>query len=113
MSKRSPPTKQEAIIAAVRAWQANPDVHSLTCGNDSAHRPLEPAKQGRRVVLMCPDCDYIQTVIPQVVIEMGPKLARSVRVGDGGPMVPPIGVPFEEAVSRLLKVKRPAKKAGK
>jgi hypothetical protein len=44
-----------------------------------------------------------------VVIEMGPKLSRSVPVGDSGPMVPPIGVPFEEGVTRLMKVK-PVKK---
>jgi hypothetical protein len=49
---------------------------------------------------------------PQVVIEMGPKLSRSVRVGDSGPMVPPIGVPFEEAVTRLMKVKPTKTKKG-
>jgi hypothetical protein len=52
-----------------------------------------------------------QTDTPQVLIEMGPKLARSTRVGDSGPMVPPIGVPFEEAMTRLLKVKPPKKKS--
>ena len=112
MAKRAParPSRQDAIISAVLAWQANDTVHPLTCGKDSSHRPLEPVKEGRRVILKCPDCDYIQTVIPQVVIEMGPKLSRSVRVGDSGPMVPPIGVPVEEPVSRMLKVKPPKRK---
>ncbi len=62
------------------------------------------------MILKCQHCDYTQTDIPRVVIEMGPKLAPSTRVGDSGPMMPPIGVSFEEAVTKLLKVKPPTRK---
>lgn len=34
--------------------------HPLTCGKDSRHAPLYPYWDGRRVVLICRDCDYTQ-----------------------------------------------------
>jgi hypothetical protein len=60
----------------------------------------------RKVVLTCADSDYVQSEIPNIVIEAGSRM-RSGK--PRGPMpkidvlVPPLSVPFEEAVSRLLK----------
>ena len=56
------------IINKVNAWQANTTVHPMTCGNDSRHKILEPVQIGDEVELHCPDCDYIQTNIPNVVL---------------------------------------------
>jgi hypothetical protein len=57
-----------AIIVAVATWQADPSVHPLTCGNDSGHRVLYGTELQGRVILVCPDCDYQQTIIPDVVL---------------------------------------------
>lgn len=56
-------------IDAIRRWQTRPDVHPLTCGNLSSHAPLVPALEpnGGMVVLLCMNCDYMQTKIPEVV----------------------------------------------
>lgn len=68
-------TNQE-IIDKIKAWQACPHAHQLTCGKDSRHRPLEP-KEVRKwlwkkvVVLFCLDCDYVQTEVPEIV-KFGP-----------------------------------------
>lgn len=35
-------------------------LHPLTCGNDSSHGALFPYWNGKRVQLICPDCDYTQ-----------------------------------------------------
>jgi hypothetical protein len=52
------------IIAKVEAWQDNPQVHPLTCGNDSGHQPLVAIAEEWDVNLKCLDCDYKQTWIP-------------------------------------------------
>jgi hypothetical protein len=36
-------------------------MHPLTCGNDSRHGVLMPWFDGRRIRLVCPDCDYTQS----------------------------------------------------
>ncbi len=64
--------RYEQFLAAVQAWQANPDVHPLRCPIEK--RPLVAVKEGRRVVLQCPTCDYSQTEIPEVVIEAGSRI---------------------------------------
>lgn len=43
---------------AVAEWQARGDVHELTCGTDSRHRPLVPSREGLR----CLDCAWTQSV---------------------------------------------------
>ena len=35
-------------------------MHPLTCGNDSSHGLLFPWFDGKRIRLVCPDCDYTQ-----------------------------------------------------
>lgn len=60
--------KSQQIMARVRAWQNDPDVHPLTCENDRAHRRLEPVEMHGAVILRCPECGYEQTDIPAVVL---------------------------------------------
>jgi hypothetical protein len=55
-------------IAAVNRWQAEPLVHSLTCGNDSCHMVLRPTEVNGRVILVCPDCEYQQSFVPDEVL---------------------------------------------
>jgi hypothetical protein len=58
-------------IKAIEAWQANEELHPLTCGEDSNHHPLRPDEdENGSVILRCPDCDYTQDNIPSVVFEM-------------------------------------------
>jgi len=97
MTKRATTSKteQERVVAAVKAWQASPHVHPLTCAKDSAgHRPLEPVVDGESVILVCPDCDYRQFKIPDVVTST---------------TVPAVDLDFTDMVTRLLQVKPEAK----
>lgn len=43
-------------------------IHPLTCGNDSSHKHLIATVKDGKVILMCPDCDYIQNYIPDCVM---------------------------------------------
>jgi len=72
--------RSAAIIKAVRPWQENPLVHSLTCGNDSQHAPLEAVEENGRVELHCRDCGYRQADIPEIVIKGKPSRALAKRV---------------------------------
>jgi hypothetical protein len=58
----------EEMIAAVMEWQNTPGVSPLRCGNNAAHRPLEPSADAGRVILRCPDCDYCQSYVPSSVL---------------------------------------------
>ena len=58
----------EQIIAAVNRWQSDPRLHPLTCWVGSKHRNLVPAEIKGKVILRCPDCDYWQEHIPEVVL---------------------------------------------
>lgn len=48
------------------SWTGRFRVHPLTCGNDSNHTVLFPYFNGEKVVLRCPDCDYVQNHLPVV-----------------------------------------------
>ena len=61
--------RRDIQIAAINHWQENVNGHKLTCGNDRGHRPLVPLSQGDAVVLACPDCEYRQTAIPDIVLK--------------------------------------------
>jgi hypothetical protein len=52
------------LIEDVTAHQEAGIFHTLTCGNDSQHRPLQAEVRNGEVILFCPDCDYVQTHIP-------------------------------------------------
>ena len=54
-TKTVPPWTDEEV-AALNRWQANPRVHSFTCGTDSAHRVLVATRDG----WVCRDCEYRQ-----------------------------------------------------
>jgi hypothetical protein len=49
-------------VQTAEAWQANPNVHPLTCGVNSDHRPLVPELRDGAAVLFCPDCSYGEPV---------------------------------------------------
>jgi hypothetical protein len=59
-------------IAIVNGWQNDPRVHPLTCGHNTAHRPLVAREEGGTVVLACQDCAYTQTHIPDLVLAHAP-----------------------------------------
>lgn len=58
----------KALLDAVWTWQADANLHPLTCGNDSQrHRALVPdfrkangGEEYTEVYLRCLDCDYQQ-----------------------------------------------------
>lgn len=61
---------EQGLIDAVRAvmhYQSNPHVHPLTCGNNSEHQVLQPMIVGTQVALICIDCGYVQTYIPDYI----------------------------------------------
>jgi len=57
----------EKIIAAVNAWQKDDTFHPLTC-IISRHRNLVPVEEDGKVLLICPDCDYVQNWVPDCVL---------------------------------------------
>ena len=56
------------IIEKVRRYQDIDIFHPLTCGNDSNHALLVAEDHGGKVVLVCPDCDYVQGHIPENIV---------------------------------------------
>lgn len=62
-------TNQEKI-ELIKRWQKNDNVHSLTCGNDSSHSPLYAIEENEKVVLKCPDCDYVQNWVPEILYQI-------------------------------------------
>lgn len=56
------------VVDKVNLWQNAGFVHPLTCGKNSRHRDLVPEERRGKVVLTCPNCDYIQNWIPDYVL---------------------------------------------
>lgn len=57
----------DKILERIRKYQEEPVFHELTCGNDSRHAVLKALLTFERgIILVCPDCDYIQTHIPDM-----------------------------------------------
>lgn len=52
------------VIKRIKLYQNNPVFHLLTCGTNSQHDRLEPTLKDENIVLICPDCDYVQENIP-------------------------------------------------
>jgi hypothetical protein len=46
----------------IMSFQSNPQVHPLTCGNNSSHSLLFPVDVAGELFLYCPDCDYKQWI---------------------------------------------------
>lgn len=55
-------------IYRILKWQSCGFVHPLTCGKNSEHI-LKPKEKDGDVILICPDCDYVQNHVPDVVYE--------------------------------------------
>ena len=64
-------------IAKIKKYQCAGMFHPLTCGNDSNHKVLEPIERDGRVILICKDCDYIQTWYPSCVLDMADDIEKS------------------------------------
>lgn len=80
----------QTIIDAIARYQQLGYVHPLTCGNNSMHTELIGKEVDGKVVLVCPDCDYIQKWVPEFAIESGlncpehfPGLEPSSEIKDG------------------------------
>jgi len=58
------------LIEAINEHQQRKDLHPLTCGNDSRHRPLLAKEENGKAILVCEDCDYVQRYIPEVFEEI-------------------------------------------
>lgn len=56
------------IIKQVDHWQQSKHVHPLTCGRNSQPSLLVAKQVGDSVILICPDCDYVQANIPAEVL---------------------------------------------
>jgi len=63
------------LLKAVIWYQHQKDVHQLTCGKNSNHKPLtvNVDKKGKVIGLKCEECDYIQNNIPDIVVDMYKK----------------------------------------
>ncbi len=60
-------SKLQELIDGINEHQKRTDMHPLTCGNDSRHKPLLAKEENGKAVLVCEDCDYIQRSIPGCV----------------------------------------------
>lgn len=54
-------------LDAIKFWQSDDMLHPLTCGVNSDHELLEGRMDGDNVVLVCPECGYVQNFVPDVV----------------------------------------------
>lgn len=43
-------------------------IHPLTCGNNSNHKVLKAIEKDYKVILICEDCDYEQSYLPDLPI---------------------------------------------
>lgn len=56
----------QRLLERIRMWQEEPVFHELTCGNNSNHSLLKGEIESGKVVLICDDCNYKQTYIPEL-----------------------------------------------
>lgn len=56
-------------IKKINDWQNCKFVHLLTCGNNSNHKSLKPVEKNNTVILVCENCDYKQTNIPDIIFK--------------------------------------------
>lgn len=79
------------MVAILKKYQNNPYVHPLTCGRDSRHNILIPFEENDKVILKCPDCDYVQ-ILSDSLGEHIVKLAD-------------YEYPFPESIKKLMEKK--------
>ena len=65
----------EEKIEKINEWQNAGFVHELTCIT-SRHGALVPKIIDDTVILKCPVCDYLQTDIPQFILDADMKSAK-------------------------------------
>lgn len=51
-------------IDLINKYQNDGKFHPLTCGNNSNHKVLKAVEKDGNVILICEDCNYVQTYIP-------------------------------------------------
>lgn len=66
----------QQIIEKVNLWQSAGFVHPLTCGKNSSHLNLVPEERNDKVVLACPNCNYVQDWIPDYVLTTYVEVVR-------------------------------------
>ncbi len=64
------------VVRKILNWQTNPHAPRLKCPKDDRHHELVPVEKRGRVVLVCTDCDYVQTWVPGEVLGTGNGLCR-------------------------------------
>lgn len=61
----------EELIAKIENYQKSKQMHPLTCGQRDKHPDFRGILYGEvengKVVLKCPNCDYVQHNIPEVI----------------------------------------------
>jgi len=57
------------LFKKIKLYQKDIHSHPLTCGNNSMHENLIPKIMGDDVILLCTECDYIQTHIPDFLFK--------------------------------------------
>lgn len=73
MNTSIPELTNDEIIKRVNAWQNAGFVHPLTCYN-TKHPNMIPVLDGKKVILKCPKCKYIQRNIPPSVLSIDPSI---------------------------------------
>ncbi|MEC0265301.1 hypothetical protein [Paenibacillus anseongense] len=63
--------KEEDVKQRIKDYQQAEGVKSLTCGNNSSHEKLYPKVLEQGLVLLCPNCNYTQTYIPDLFFDDG------------------------------------------
>ncbi|WP_274469211.1 MULTISPECIES: hypothetical protein [unclassified Paenibacillus] len=59
----------EEIKQRIRDYQQADGVQPLTCANNNKHEKLYPKVLEEGLVLLCPNCNYTQTYIPDLFFE--------------------------------------------
>lgn len=62
---------EEDVKRRITDYQQAVGVNPLTCGNNSQHEKLYPKVLEQGVVLLCPNCKYTQTYIPDLFFDDG------------------------------------------
>lgn len=58
----------DKLLDKVKSWQSSPYVTPLTCRKCESKEKLEPKKQDRKIVLVCPKCRWVQPYVPKPVM---------------------------------------------
>lgn len=62
---------QEDVKQRIKDYQQADGVQPLICGLNSKHEKLYPKVLEQGLVLLCPNCNYTQTYIPDLFFDDG------------------------------------------